>query len=134
MGQGEKGRIIGGLDGTDDADSLDCGADGGFDGGYDGGSDGFESKQRRENCKRRSRGYQAKMPEWETMPWINSDADGSFAGGYDGGSGGFNGGFDGFDGGFEGLGGGCDGLDGFDGGAVGVAESLMVAELQRGDE
>ena len=49
MGQDEKGRIIGGLDGTDDAVSLDCGADGGFDGG----SDGFEPKQRNDNCKRR---------------------------------------------------------------------------------
>ena len=48
----EKGRFIGGLDGTDD-----CGADGGFDGGYDGGSGGFEPKQRNGNCKRRSRGY-----------------------------------------------------------------------------
>ena len=45
------------LDGTDDTDSLDCGADGGFDGGYDGGSGGFEPKQRNDNCKRRSRGY-----------------------------------------------------------------------------
>ena len=79
-------------------DSLECGADGGFDGRYDGGSDGFEPKQRRDNCKRRSRGYQGKMPEWETMQWINSGAD-------------------------EGFGGGFDGLDGFDGGAVGVAES-----------
>ena len=60
LGQDEKGRIIGGLDGTDDADSLDCGADGGFDGGYDGGNDGFEPKQRNENCKRRSRGSQKK--------------------------------------------------------------------------
>ena len=53
MGQDEKGRIIGGLDGTDDTDSLDYDDDGGFDDGYDGGSDGFESKQRRDNCKRR---------------------------------------------------------------------------------
>ena len=45
MGQDEKDRIIGRLDGTDGAESLDCGADGDFDGGYDGGSDGFESKQ-----------------------------------------------------------------------------------------
>ena len=52
------------------------------------------------------------MPEWETMPWINSGADGSFDGGYDGDLGGFDGGFDG-----------SDGFDGVDGGAVGVAES-----------
>ena len=52
LGQNEKDRIIGGLDGTDDTDSLNCGDDGGFDDGY-GGADGFESKQRRENCKRR---------------------------------------------------------------------------------
>ena len=55
---------------------------------------------------RRSRGYQGKMPEWETMPRINSGADGSFDGGNDGGPGGFDGGF-----------------DGLDGGAVGVAEA-----------
>ena len=29
-----------------------------------------KSKQRRENCKRRSRGNQGKMPEWETMLWM----------------------------------------------------------------
>ena len=28
-----------------------------------------KSKQRREHCKRRSRGNQGKMPEW-TMPWM----------------------------------------------------------------
>ena len=108
MGQDERGSIIGGLDDTDGVDSLDYGADGGFDDGYDGGSDGFESKQRRDNCKRRSRGSQGKMPEWETMPWINNGADGGFDGGFDG---------------FEGFGGCCDGLDGFDDGAVGVLES-----------
>ena len=80
---------------------ADGGFDGGYDGGFDGGSNGFESKHRRDNCKKRSRGCKRKMPEWETMPWINSGAD------------------DGFDGGFNGF----DGFDGFDGGAVGVVES-----------
>ena len=68
MGQDERGCIIGGLDDTDDVDGLDYGADGGFDDGHDGGFDGFESKQIRDNCKRRSSGSQGKMPEWETMP------------------------------------------------------------------
>ena len=50
--------IIGGFDGGFDGfDGI-----GGFD-GYDGGFDGFESKQRRDNCKRRSRGPQRKIPE-----------------------------------------------------------------------
>ena len=37
---------------TDDTDSRDCDDDGGFDDGYDGGAEGFESKQRRDICKR----------------------------------------------------------------------------------
>ena len=99
---------------------LGCdGFDGGSD-GFDGGSDGFESKQRRDNCKRRSRGSQGKMPEWETMPWINSGADC---------------GFDGFDGGSDGSGGGFDGFDGLDSGVVGVAEADDRAKKRwkRGD-
>ena len=63
LGQNEEGSIIGGLGGIDGVDSLDSGTDGDFDDGYDGGFDGFESKQRRDNWKRRSSGSQRKMTE-----------------------------------------------------------------------
>ena len=57
LGQNEKESIFGGFDGGFDGFDGIGGFDG-YDDGYDDGFDGFESKQRRDNCKRRSRGPQ----------------------------------------------------------------------------
>ena len=63
--------VFGGFDGYDGFDGPDGfdGYDGSGDfGGCDGGLVGFKPKQRRDNCKWRSRGPQRITREWWTMP------------------------------------------------------------------
>ena len=38
---------MGGLEGTEDTDSLDCDDDGGFGDGHDGGAENFESTKKK---------------------------------------------------------------------------------------